>query len=95
MWGTTRGLLASRILGVSEGHTAILRLIGVGYRAVMEQNGRVVNLKVGYAHPVELPVPEYVKASTPTPTRILLEGKDKAVVKNFAATIRKWRVPEP
>ncbi|KAF8457688.1 ribosomal protein L6, alpha-beta domain-containing protein [Terfezia claveryi] len=95
MWGTIRALLASKILGVSEGHTAILRLVGVGYRATMEQNGRVVNLKVGYAHPVELAVPEGVEASTPAPTRILLEGKDKQVVKNFAAKIRKWRVPEP
>ncbi|KAF8429635.1 ribosomal protein L6, alpha-beta domain-containing protein, partial [Tirmania nivea] len=95
MWGTTRALLVSKILGVSEGHTAILRLVGVGYRAVMEQGGRVVNLKVGYAHPIELKVPEGVKASTPTPTRILLEGKDKEVVKDFSAKLRKWRVPEP
>lgn len=95
MWGTTRSLLASAVSGVTEGHTAILRLVGVGYRASVEQNGKIVNLKVGYAHPVELKVPEGVKASTPTSTRILLEGIDKCVVGQFAANIRNWRKPEP
>jgi large subunit ribosomal protein L6 len=54
-----------------------------------------VNLKVGYSHPIELGIPQGVKASTPQPTRILLEGVDKHVVKQFAAHIRQWRVPEP
>merc|ERR1712225_175727 len=78
MWGTTRAYLQNHILGVSEGHTAILRLVGVGYRA-----------------PIELPVPKGVKASTPQPTRILLEGCEKEVVLQFAAKIRMWRKPEP
>jgi large subunit ribosomal protein L6 len=54
-----------------------------------------VNLKVGYSHPIELPIPRGVKASTPQPTRILLEGMEREVVMQFAAIIRKWRVPEP
>lgn len=54
-----------------------------------------MSLKVGYSHPIELGVPKGVKASTPQPTRILLEGIEKEVVKEFAAKIRKWRVPEP
>ena len=97
--------MANNILGVSEGHTAILRLVGVGYRASVEQTATTVksefegqhfvNLKVGYSHPIELPVPLGVKASCPLPTRILLEGVDKEGVKQFAAKIRKWRVPEP
>ena len=95
MWGTTRALLAGHILGVTEGHTAILRLVGVGYRALMENEGRVVSLKVGYSHPVELKVPEGVKASVPQPTRILIEGRDRRAVKQFAANIRDWRKPEP
>ncbi|KAK6602312.1 54S ribosomal protein L6 [Botrytis cinerea] len=89
MWGTTRAYLQNHILGVSEGHNAILRLVGVGYRQ------QFVVLKVGYSHPIELPVPRFVKASTPQPTRILLEGPEKEVVLLFAAQIRKWRVPEP
>jgi large subunit ribosomal protein L6 len=103
--GTVRAYLANHILGVSEGHTAILRLVGVGYRAEIISNPittspeypgqQFVNLKVGYSHPIELAVPRGVKASTPQPTRILLEGVEKAVVMQFAADIRKWRVPEP
>ena len=54
-----------------------------------------VSLKVGYSHPIELGVPKGVKASTPQPTRILLEGIEKEVVKGFAAKIRAGRVPEP
>jgi len=105
MWGTTRAYLQNYVLGVSEGHSVILRLVGVGYRATVETSATTtspeypgqhfVNLKVGYSHPIELGVPEGVKASTPQPTRILLEGPDKEVVTRFAATIRKWRVPEP
>ncbi|KAF2398901.1 ribosomal protein L6 [Trichodelitschia bisporula] len=105
MWGTVRAYLQNHVLGVSEGHTAILRLVGVGYRATVEptavtkepeyEGQQFVSLKVGYSHPIELGVPRGVKASTPQPTRILLEGPEKEVVKQFAANIRKWRVPEP
>ncbi|KAL8767089.1 MAG: hypothetical protein Q9209_006316 [Squamulea sp. 1 TL-2023] len=105
MWGTTRSYLQNHILGVSEGHTVILRLVGVGYRATIEPTAitvkpeypgqHFVSLKVGYSHPIELGVPVGVKASTPLPTRILLEGIDKEVVNSFAASIRRWRKPEP
>ncbi|KAI5850903.1 60S ribosomal protein-like protein L6 [Tricharina praecox] len=97
-WGTVRAMLQNHITGVSEGHVAILRLVGVGYRASIEERpviGKIVNLKVQYAHPVELPVPVGVTASTPQPTRILLEGANKEVVTQFAAEIRAWRKPEP
>ena len=103
--GTTRAYLQNHILGVSEGHTAILRLVGVGYRATVESTAttvqpafpgqQFVHLKLGYSHPIEMPVPQGVKASTPQPTRILLQGIEKEVVKQFAAEIRAWRVPEP
>lgn len=105
MWGTTRAYLQNHVLGVSEGHTAILRLVGVGYRATIEKTAitvepeyegqEFVSLKVGYSHPIELGVPKEVKASTPQPTRILLESPEKEIVMQFAAKIRKWRVPEP
>ena len=100
-----RAYLQNHILGVSEGHTTILRLVGVGYRATVENSAstktqeyagqQFVSLKVGYSHPIELGVPKNVKASTPQPTRILLEGPEKEVVNQFAADIRKWRPPEP
>ena len=103
--GTVRAFLHNNILGVSEGHAAILRLVGVGFRATVENSAttkspeysgqKFVSLKVGYSHPIELGVPKTVTASTPQPTRILLEGVDKRVVKQFAAEIRAWRKPEP
>ena len=105
MIGTTRAYLQNHILGVSEGHNAILRLVGVGFRATVETTAttvkpeypgqQFVSLKVGYSHPIELGVPQGVKASTPQPTRILLEGPVKEVVMQFAAEIRMWRKPEP
>ncbi|GAB7363428.1 hypothetical protein MBLNU230_g3704t1 [Neophaeotheca triangularis] len=105
MWGTVRANLANHILGVSEGHTAILRLVGVGYRATVEDSAitkspaypgqKFVSLKVGYSHPIELGLPKGVKASTPQPTRILLEGIEREVVMQFAAEIKAWRKPEP
>ena len=105
-----RAHLQNTISGVSEGHVCILRLVGVGYRATIESlasattlksktpqydGQQFVNLKLGYAHPIELPIPRGVKASVPQPTRILLEGCEKQVVTQFAAEIRQWRVPEP
>lgn len=103
MWGTVWAYLQCYILGVSEGHTAILRLVGVGYRATVEERPKkaeypgqkFVCLKLGFTHPVEEPVPKGMKASTPQPTRILLEGIDREEVMSFAARIRRWRRPEP
>ena len=107
MWGTMRAHVSNSISGVSEGHVCILRLVGVGYRAEIHDTPTVPNLKpeyegqkfvflkLGFAHPVELGIPEGVKATVPQPTRILLEGCNKQVVSQFAAEIREWRKPEP
>lgn len=103
MWGTTWSYLNRHIMGVSEGHTAILRLVGVGYRASVEERPakaaypgqKFVCLKLGFTHPVEEGVPKGMTASTPQPTRILLEGINREEVMSFAAQLRKWRRPEP
>ncbi|KAI0592946.1 ribosomal protein L6 [Biscogniauxia sp. FL1348] len=103
MWGTTWAIMQQHIIGVSEGHTAVLRLVGVGYRAVIEERPKkeeypgqkFVCLKLGFTHPVEEPVPQGMKATTPQPTRILLEGIDREKIMSFAAKIRLWRRPEP
>ncbi|KAK4128553.1 mitochondrial 54S ribosomal protein YmL16 [Parathielavia appendiculata] len=103
MWGTTWSYLNNYIMGVSEGHTAVLRLVGIGYRATVEPRPKqeeypgqqFVCLKLGFSHPVELGLPKGMKASAPQPTRVLLEGIDKEQIMQFAANIRKWRVPEP
>ncbi|KPM42567.1 Tubulin beta chain [Neonectria ditissima] len=103
MWGTSWAYLKNYIMGVSEGHTAILRLVGVGYRASVEQRGakeefpgqRFLCLKLGFTHPVEEGIPRGVTVTTPSPTRILIEGVDREVLMSFAGRVRKWRPPEP
>ena len=95
MWGTSRANLQKLVLGVTEGHSAILRLVGVGYRAMIEGKGRVLQMRLGYSHTIAMAMPEGVKCSVPAPTRILLEGVDKTKVNQFAANIRAWRIPEP
>lgn len=88
---------------MSEGHTAVLRLVGIGYRATVEQrpaleeypNQPFVVLKLGFSHPVEMGCPPGITASAPQPTRVLLEGIDREQLMSFAARIRRWRVPEP
>lgn len=103
MWGTTWAYLNRYIIGVSEGHTAVLRLVGIGYRATIDKRPALeeypgqdfVCLKLGFTHPVDLGVPRGVKATVPQPTRILLEGINREEVMSFAARIRRWRVPEP
>ena len=103
--GTIRALLQNHITGVSEGHICVLSLVGVGYRATIESTAttlspaypgqQFVSLKVGFSHLIELGIPAGIQASTPQPTRILLEGVDKRLVTQFAAEIREWRRPEP
>ncbi|KAL6923465.1 hypothetical protein FSHL1_000715 [Fusarium sambucinum] len=103
MWGTTWSYLRNYIMGVSEGHTAILRLVGVGYRASVEERGakeefpgqRFLCLKLGFTHPVEEGIPRGVTVTTPAPTRILIEGVDREVIMSFAGRVRMWRPPEP
>lgn len=101
--GTTWSYLNRYVRGVSEGHTTVLRLVGIGYRATIDTRPHLetypgqqfVCLKLGFSHPVEMGVPLGVKASAPQPTRVLLEGIDKEVMHQFAAKIREWRRPEP
>ncbi|KAH0491602.1 hypothetical protein TgHK011_003027 [Trichoderma gracile] len=103
MWGTSWSYLNNHITGVSEGHTAILRLVGVGYRASVEQRGaketfpgqKFLCLKLGFTHPVEVGIPRGVTVTTPSLTRILLEGADREALMSFAGVVRKWRPPEP
>ena len=103
MWGTTWAHLNQYILGVSEGNTAVLRLVGIGYRATVEarpekeeyDGQQFIVLKLGFNHPVEIGVPAGITASSPQPTRILLEGVNRQQLMLFAGTIRMWRKPEP
>ena len=91
--GTTRALLANMVTGVSTGFKKQLEIRGVGYRATLQ--GNIVNLSLGYSHPINLEVPAGVTVSIPKNTDIIIEGADKQVVGEFAAKIRSFRKPEP
>jgi large subunit ribosomal protein L6 len=95
MWGTTRALINNAIVGVSDGYKVYLRLVGVGYRGVLENNNRVLSLKLGYSHPIQMELPEGVTCSVPAPNRIVLQGVNLQHVTEFASKIQRWRKPEP
>ncbi len=91
--GTSRALVNNMVQGVSEGFEKRLDMIGVGYRA--KAQGRVLNLTVGFSHPVNLPMPDGITIETPSATEIVVTGTDKQVVCQMAANIRAIRPPEP
>ncbi|KAJ1954709.1 54S ribosomal protein L6 mitochondrial, partial [Dipsacomyces acuminosporus] len=93
MWGTTRALIQNCVTGVTEGFNATLRLVGVGYRAAVE-NGRLA-LRLGYSHPINMDIPKGLQVTVPVPTRVLISGTDLQQVKLFAAKVREWKKPEP
>jgi large subunit ribosomal protein L6 len=93
MSGTTRALLANMVRGVSEGFQKKLELRGVGYRA--QAQGKVLNLTLGFSHPVAYQVPEGITIETPSQTEVLVKGVDRQKVGQVAADIRGYRPPEP
>jgi len=93
MAGTTRALVANMVTGVSAGFERKLELKGVGYRA--QSKGKVLNLTLGFSHPVDYPVPEGITVETPSQTEVVIKGIDKQVVGQVAAEIRGYRPPEP
>jgi large subunit ribosomal protein L6 len=91
--GTTRALINNMVTGVSKGFERKLNLVGVGYRA--QAQGKVLNLTLGFSHPVEYQVPEGITIETPSQTEIVVKGSDKQQVGQVAANIRAYRPPEP
>jgi large subunit ribosomal protein L6 len=91
--GTTRAVLNNMVVGVSEGFEKKLELVGVGYRA--QGKGKVLNLSLGFSHPIDYQLPEGVTAETPSQTEIVVKGCDKQKVGQVAAEIRAFRPPEP
>ncbi len=91
--GTARALLNNLVIGVSAGFERKLQLIGVGYKAAAK--GKVLNLALGYSHPIDFALPEGVTAETPTPTEIILKSSDKQLLGQVAAKVRGYRPPEP
>lgn len=91
--GTTRALIHNMIVGLDKGFEKKLQLVGVGYRA--QAKGKVLNLALGFSHPVEHALPEGVTCETPSQTEIVLKSFDKALLGQVAADIRAYRAPEP
>ena len=93
MAGTMRALLSNMVQGVSEGFSKKLQLVGVGYRA--QGKGKVLNLNLGFSHPIDYTVPDGVTIDTPSQTEIVVSGSDRQRVGQVAAEIRAFRPPEP
>ncbi len=89
----TRSLIQNMVNGVTKGFEKRLEIIGVGYRSALE--GRILNLSLGYSHPVHFPIPEGIDIVVEKPTQITVKGIDKQLVGATAAKIRSFRPPEP
>ena len=91
--GTARAIVNNMVTGVASGFEKNLTLIGVGYRAQVQ--GSVINLTLGFSHPVVYNLPQGVTAETPSQTEIVLKSADKQLLGQVAAEIRAYRPPEP
>jgi large subunit ribosomal protein L6 len=93
MWGTTRSMINSLMIGVSNGFERKLEITGVGYKAVV--SGQSVRLSLGYSHDVNFPIPAGIAIAASKPTELSITGIDKRQVGQTAAEIRALRPPEP
>ncbi len=93
MWGTIRSQINNTIIGVTNGFEKELHLNGVGYKAALK--GKILELLLGFSHPVNFPIPEDIKIELPKPTQIKISGISKQKVGQIAANIRSYRKPEP
>lgn len=91
--GLWRALIQTMVVGVTEGYSKKLEIVGVGYRA--EMKGQKLQLQVGYSHPIVFGPPKGIKIEAPTQTNITISGIDKQLVGMVAAKIRSFRPPEP
>jgi len=91
--GTTRALLNNMVKGVTEGFTEELEIVGIGYRAAVK--GNILELTLGYSHPIIYPIPKDVQITVEGNTNIKITGIDKQRVGQVAAEIRSFREPDP
>ena len=93
LWGTTRSIINSAIIGVSTGHEKILELNGVGFRANLK--GNILNLQIGFSHDVSYLIPDGIKLAVEKNTIIKISGIDKGLVGKVASEIKKLKPVEP
>lgn len=91
--GLTRALVNNMIVGVKNGYEKKLEVIGVGYLAAIK--GKVLQLRVGFANELQVPIPSNLEVTCPDQTHINVKGCDKQAVGQFAAYVRALRKPEP
>ncbi len=91
--GTTNSLINGMLVGVSTGFMKELEINGVGYRAAFQAN--ILNLTLGYSHPIKFEIPQGITIVAPKPTVLQISGIDKQLIGEVAAKIRKFRKPEP
>ena len=93
MWGTTRSIINSALIGVSSGYEKILELTGVGFRANLK--GNILNLQIGFSHDVSYAIPNGIKLTVEKSTIIKVMGIDKELVGKVSSEIRKLKPVEP
>jgi large subunit ribosomal protein L6 len=91
--GLTRTLINNMVIGVTKGFETALEISGVGYRA--EAKGDILNLSLGYSHPISFELPKGISVEVDKMTKVLVKGIDKELVGQTAAKIRAFRGPEP
>lgn len=91
--GTMRSLVNNMVTGVTEGFEKKLQLNGVGYRC--KASGNVLNLTLGFSHPIDYELPDGVSVETPSQTEIVLKSTDKQLLGQVASEVRAFRPPEP
>ena len=91
--GLSRSLISNMVAGVSSGFVKDLEIQGVGFKAAVQ--GKVVNLALGYSHPINYEIPDQIKVTVEENTKLTIEGPDKKVVGQVASEIRSFYPPEP
>ena len=93
MFGTARSVIAGMVKGASEGFVKELEIQGVGFKANLK--GKVLDLALGYSHPILFDIPEGIKITVTDQTKVKIEGADKQLVGKVTAEIRSFYPPEP
>ena len=93
LYGLTRSLINSMVVGVTDGYSNTLKIIGVGYKAQLRGKALVLNL--GFSHVIQFNIPDGIKIEVPDPNSVVVSGIDKQLVGQVAADIRRLRLPEP
>lgn len=91
--GLSRALVNNMVRGVSEGFVKKLEIQGVGFKAAVQ--GKVVNMVLGFSHPINYNIPDQIKVTVEENTKITIEGPDRQVVGQVAAELRSFYPPEP